>query len=981
MMLKKLFIPLLATILYALVSAPLAGQSTEESITITLTGSYTDLSLYVTGSNLWVDLNNNGQQETGEELVSGRKAHKAIPNRFKPLTIYGSTIEECNLYDADQPEQVGAIDLTHAKSLRILNLKGNPIEGTLDLRPCTNIVEAKLQETQLEAIDATQCYNLTHLYASNSPKLKTLTLIDCNRLTWLEAEHCVLENPSLRGDISLSAIHLDDNNLTELSIPLACRDLRVVSVSNNPNLKELSIRAMTSLTELYASRCGLTSIDISRGVSLERVDLSCNALRELTLHINPNRLKELRIYQNNFSLEAMKQLVAALPADDKSTEEKRLYAINTLGTTPREANVCSKSSVALANHLGWDVYDYYGGTEQLYAGSDDPIIDPTKEGFVLTTQQKQGEELTIDVKGERLFVDLNGNNICDAGESLEVGQNSVRLSSRNIVTVYGSNITRVRVPFSKLTNVDLSQALHIEILDLNNNQLEHIDLSNLKALRELDLSSNKLQTAILPQSAPITSLNLAFNQFGSITLPTYRTLERLWVNHNKLSTFSPLGLKALQELHIEVNQIGLIAMRDLVSELTESDASAMQRRLYAVKTADPNEGNHISKSMVATARSRGWVVYNALTPGYPGEEDQRLGDHSECIVITIASPEQAELTFFPKGIDCWVDLNGNDSSDPGEEIDARDGKKRVINLASERTIKLYGKQITELCVNDQMHISKVDATQAHSIEKLWIRDNMLAEISLPEGQTLRDLDLSNNKLSGSIDLSPYPLLEEIYLANNAYQQARVSGLQNLRILSLSENQLSSIDLTDCNNIEELYLASNQLRSVDCSALNRLETLSVFRNQIKLTEMQQLITGLNDLTPSSPYRGKIFNVLYITNDGKPSPEEHNEFSDELIKLASRKQWTVKGWKEGGGDAIITDSERIATAPSLCLSYHPTETGWIIECLDTTPESCAVAVYTPEGTLLYRGDLQSQLEICTPLDKVILSVGSQSCLLIR
>lgn len=197
--------------------------------------------------------------------------------------------------------------------------------------------------------------------------------------------------PDTQGAISLSSIHLDDNELTELNIPMACSNLKVVSVSNNPNLKELSIRALATVTGLYASRCGLTAIDLSRGALLESVDLSCNELRELTLHVNPTRLKELRIYQNNFSLERMKQLVSTLPADDKSREEKRLIAINTLGITPREANVCSKSVVSLANSLGWDVYDYHGGVEQLYTGSSDPKIDPTKEGFIITTQQQRGE--------------------------------------------------------------------------------------------------------------------------------------------------------------------------------------------------------------------------------------------------------------------------------------------------------------------------------------------------------------------------------------------------------------------------------------------------------------------------------------------------------------------------------------------------------------------------------------------------------------
>ncbi|GAB1251020.1 hypothetical protein Tsumi_01240 [Porphyromonas miyakawae] len=58
-------------------------------------------------------------------------------------------------------------------------------------------------------------------------------------------------------------------------------------------------------------------------------------------------------------------------------------------------------------------------------------------------------------------------------------------------------------------------------------------------------------------------------------------------------------------------------------------------------------------------------------------------------------------------------------------------------------------------------------------------------------------------------------------------------------------------------------------------------------------MQQLIDDLNDIAPSSKIRGKIFNVSYVTRDGQPSLEEHNELTSEPIKQAERKQWTVNG----------------------------------------------------------------------------------------
>ena len=145
-------------------------------------------------------------------------------------------------------------------------------------------------------------------------------------------------------------------------------------------------------------------------------------------------------------------------------------------------------------------------------------------------------------------------------------------------------------------------------------------------------------------------------------------------------------------------------------------------------------------------------------------------------------------------------------------------------------------------------------------------------------------------------------------------------------------------------------------------------------------MQQLIDGLNDIAPSSKIRGKIFNVLYVTRDGQPSLEEHNELTPEQIKLAEQKQWTVNGWKEGGGVIVITALQECATPSEDALTWFPIESGWVVapQHLDGTT---ILSVFSPEGTLIYRGLANQILEIHTPLHKALLVYGDQRYLLIR
>lgn len=964
-------------IVLACSSLSLNGQSKQQSISLTTTGHYLELAFYVKGEELWIDLNQNGEMDADEAIVSGKKTTKELVRGQNSYTVYGKTITSLTINDFETPDQVRDITLANAPLLETLNLNENPIRGDLNLTPLKKLTEVKLKGTMLSSINATGCTELTHLYASNSSKLKTIKLTDCARLVWLEATNCAIETVVLRGDISLSGIYLDDNNLKGLNIPMAASDLTAVSVSNNPELKELSIRSMGNLTQLYASRCGLKTIDLSRGALLERVDVSCNELTELSLHINPLRLKDFRVFQNQFSRDVIKKLASSLPADEKSTDEKKFFVINTLGTTPREKNVCTKSAVAIAKQRGWDVYDYRGGEEMFYIGSD----DPTTECVVLTTKRSKGKELTLDVKGDNVYLDLNGNNKLDEGEALVNGQNTLTLGNNSKVTLYGSNLVRLRAPFNDLIDVDLSQATKLQVVDVCNNALVSVDLSNQTQATEVDLSSNQLTTVVLPVSRTLELLNLAFNKLSTVQIPDYsQSLKQLWLNSNNLARLSLPQLNVLEELHMDVNKIELMTMRGIVEALNSTNKEARVKRFYAVRTTNTNEKNRITKSMVAQASEKGWVVYNGGDANYQGEEDEKLGDHTEFIAFTIGSGDIHDFIFYPKGENCWLDLNGNDNCDAGEEFDAIKGEEQFVTLGSERNLRLYGKKITEFRVNKAMGITKLDATKAPSLELLWVRENKLSEIALPNDSKLKNIDLSSNELAGIFDLTSHKKLEEVYLVTNNISEVKVNGLSNLRVLSLSENDISQLDVATLSNLKELYVASNKLSELDCSSLSGLETLSVYQNQLKSTAMQKLIEGMNSNVASPKYGTKNFTVMLLNEQEKKSEAEENELSDELILLANGKHWIVNGWKENGGIKELTDAT-IVLEQEPAVTIIPTGDGWKIVNSSSQASSLDIALFSIEGECLYRGTIEREFFFNTFLRKLVLSYGNTSVVLVR
>lgn len=336
-------------------------HSKAEKIILKPTGRYADLKLRIKGTGLWIDLNGNKSFDEGEGLKTLllEKQTIALQDQHAEVTIYGEAIEKLIINDPEQDRQLYAIDLKSAPSLRSLDVSNNSL-GELDLTACSSLEDVKAVGNILRKFDATGCTSLTQVKCSSNPGLKELILVDCVALSWLEAEHCAIETPFLRGAIALQTIFLDDNHLTALNIPITAGNIRLLSCSENPNLHSLELRQQGNLSKLYVANCGLTTLNLDKAYALTELDCSRNELTELNLSVC-SQLTSLKVFQNHIKAVEMKALVDKLNESEGS--EKSFYAVNTLGTTPREANECPRSAVQLANDKKWNVFDYKGGED------------------------------------------------------------------------------------------------------------------------------------------------------------------------------------------------------------------------------------------------------------------------------------------------------------------------------------------------------------------------------------------------------------------------------------------------------------------------------------------------------------------------------------------------------------------------------------------------------------------------------------------
>ena len=121
--------------------------------------------------------------------------------------------------------------------------------------------------------------------------------------------------------------------------------------------------------------------------------------------------------------------------------------------------------------------------------------------------------------------------------------------------------------------------------------------------------------------------------------------------------------------------------------------------------------------------------------------------------------------------------------------------------------------------------------------------------------------------------------ELVYLdcTDNQLTSLDVSGCNNLLMLYCSLNKLTSLDVSGCPMLNSLYCNGNQLSSLDVSGCPELYWLYVYQNQIKGAAMDALIESL----PTAS-NGQMA-VVYNENEG-------NVMTEAQVAAAKAKGWT-------------------------------------------------------------------------------------------
>ncbi|HHU25735.1 MAG TPA: hypothetical protein GXZ56_03840 [Bacteroidales bacterium] len=235
----------------------------------------------------WIDLNNNGQRDEGENIRDG-----------KPYTLGAQTIRIYGPVTAltCQNNQLTSLDASSCNTLKRLHCQNNLLtSSTLNVSGCTALEGLHCSDNQLTSLNVSGYTALDYLNCANN-QLTSLNVSGCTALSHFFCNDNQLSSLNVSGLISLRHFSFYNNPLVSLDAS-GCTGLATVRYSQG-KLTSLNVSGCTALKWLYCDRNQLASLNVSGCTALQELDCSNNLLTSLNVN-EFTALKKLYCDNNN----------------------------------------------------------------------------------------------------------------------------------------------------------------------------------------------------------------------------------------------------------------------------------------------------------------------------------------------------------------------------------------------------------------------------------------------------------------------------------------------------------------------------------------------------------------------------------------------------------------------------------------------------------------------------------------------------------
>ncbi|CAA0099661.1 Internalin-J [BD1-7 clade bacterium] len=350
--------------------------------------------------------------------------------QLSKLQIDSSGLNNINL---DQNPLLKSLELQNNNQLSAISVSNSPSFKTLVLSKNTlaNVTIAdvttlniKAQESSVQALDLSASPELAVLKIEDT-SINSVLFANNNKLDFLVLDTSPIPSIDLSQSADLTNIYIDNHTLSDLDLSNNLK-LVIVSVAHGP-LETLELNAPSTLTLLHANFGKLSQVDVSNHVALVDLHISNNQLNDIVLTNTP----QLSVLDLSFNLDLLTIDLSSSPA-----------------LTSIRAEACGLINLDLSQNL------------QLK---------------VVSLLYNELQSLNLDNNTLLQYLALGSGYAQDAPKST---LNSLDISSL-------TELTKLNVQQTNLSQIDLSNNLKLIIADLSGNLIETFTIGDPDAYTQI----------------------------------------------------------------------------------------------------------------------------------------------------------------------------------------------------------------------------------------------------------------------------------------------------------------------------------------------------------------------------------------------------------------------------------------------------------------------------------------------------------------
>lgn len=777
------------------------------------------------------------------------------------------------------------LDLTHNPQLNYLAAQGNDMES-LDITKNPLIQNLYLQDNKLTTLDLSQNKNLVSVNINNNNF--TFSTLPTEQNTWLEyfynqRPYAVNKSYAKGTEIDFSAMIRPGTTTTA---KVMCRPIKASESEDSETEYALpeSEYTFSATGKLVVNKTYTDSLYV---VFSNSAFVPSNVSTGYSLYSSPFMVKEAS------EIGQPSPIISFMPVSAATNISFKVGMDGATSTTPRkllvdfgdgnrkEFNVTSSTATTTISSK-----PTAGKYITLYAPENEIItaFEIADRQLVSIDITKATELRTLSITGCSLGTINLAYNRCLT--KLDLSRNNLKaLDLKGVRGDYEKYaLSDVKASDNKITDVKIINTTGTLSLDLGNNLLAEFALKDYDNLQNLDLSGNKLSTIMLSYMGNVRKIDLSRNQLtqleNMVEMPfctdfnvsdnklTLETLPYFETNAPANYVYAPQQALAIPSKGPGVN---LSKQNRVINGVGTTYVWKTVAGQTLVNGTDYRITDDGATRFLNT--STGPVYCEMTNPAFPAFTGANVFRTTEVtpmgapqtLVATFTTPKAVKngsLSLATKGVDAlYIDWRGDDTDFVPYETKDTYTLYSAIETYAGAQVKVYTynspDNVTVFSVSD-IPMSTFDGSYMTSlinftldgsgispenlvwpsketISELFINNGGFTEFDLSQFPALTQVGLAQNKLT-SIDLSKAPKLELAAFNANEITSVKFNN-PNLWFLDLTSNKLTSIDLNGMPIMQQLVLSHNQLSTIDLTPVkNTLRALLLVGNHFRFTTL-------------------------------------------------------------------------------------------------------------------------------------------------